>query len=199
MNLPRKLIPGSGEPFKARVVETINALIDALAASTLRPGPGILIRESPSGSVIEAAPRTASASAGLGGAEVKRDLLDYTINQLWRVGDGIYLDPKTGRCDVEDVVVYIDGQYYTTSATFDLSTEDTFGCICVEVSYTQGTGFSGLPSLVIAPPAMNRFPIASFARSYYWGPNTYEVWPSLAPAVFISPDKLNLPNNNNNN
>ena len=64
MNLPRKLITGSGEPFKARVVETLNEIIDTLAARRIRGGPGVRVCESPCGITISAERPAPSGGGG---------------------------------------------------------------------------------------------------------------------------------------
>ena len=73
MQIPRK--SQTGEQFKPWVVNTINAIIDYLNASKIRKGPGILVDETPSGTIIKLAdnrpatpPQVLPAASGGGGA-----------------------------------------------------------------------------------------------------------------------------------
>ena len=56
-SLPKKGIKGTN--FKAWAVETLNALIDYLHGARVKPGYGISVRETPSGTIVELAKKEA--------------------------------------------------------------------------------------------------------------------------------------------
>ena len=82
----RKLIPGSGESFKGRTVETINELIDAVNAFRIHAGPGIRVNTTPSGVTI-----TAERQPAIGGGGVKQcTYTAYVVRVTSAYQDGSY-------------------------------------------------------------------------------------------------------------
>lgn len=57
-SIPPKAV--SGQNFKKWVVETLNKLIDYLHGARIRPGYGIMVRETPSGTIVELAKKQAA-------------------------------------------------------------------------------------------------------------------------------------------
>lgn len=57
-SIPPKAV--SGQNFKKWVVETLNKLIDYLHGARIRPGYGISVRETPSGTIVELAKKQAA-------------------------------------------------------------------------------------------------------------------------------------------
>ena len=64
-SIPPKAV--SGQNFKKWVVETLNKLIDYLHGARIRPGYGISVRETPSGTIVELAKKEASQPASVSG------------------------------------------------------------------------------------------------------------------------------------
>lgn len=73
-SLPKKGIKGTN--FKAWAVETLNALIDYLHGARVKPGYGISVRETPSGTIVELAKKEAPVINNTtgGGTGVAQDI-----------------------------------------------------------------------------------------------------------------------------
>lgn len=189
----RKLIIGSGESFKGRVVETLNEIIDTLAARRIRGGPGVRVCESPCGITISADHRPTAAGGGIT-PNVMSQLYEWYCWDESNAPGGIYYDRDTGMIHVQSTAVFVDGNIITPPAGLSFYPSEYAGLICVHMNYSQASGFSGNPSIALASsPNLENYPIGAYMLSDRWGVNTYATWASHAPAVFIDPEKLNRP------
>ena len=71
-SLPKKSVKGDG--FKKWVIYSINALIDYLHGARLKPGYGIAVRETPSGTIVELARKETPVVNNIGGGGETQDI-----------------------------------------------------------------------------------------------------------------------------
>jgi len=73
-SLPPKAV--TGQNFKKWVIDTLNKLIDYLHGARIKPGYGIMVRETPSGTIVELAKKQASPVNNTtgGGTGVAQDI-----------------------------------------------------------------------------------------------------------------------------
>lgn len=71
-SIPPKAV--SGQNFKKWVVETLNKLIDYLHGARIRPGYGISVRETPSGTIVELAKKQAPVINNTTGGGTTQDI-----------------------------------------------------------------------------------------------------------------------------
>lgn len=141
----RKLIIGSGESFKGRVVETLNEIIDTLDARRIRGGPGVRVCESPSGITISA---ERPASSGGGGVRI--------TPPVYAGPHAVTYDHETGRVEVTAGYVLQNGAFAQTTAA---SLTPQTGVICVTNALTGGTW--GTPAIAFDTPSELAYPIGS--------------------------------------
>lgn len=71
-SLPKKSVKGDG--FKKWVIDSINTLIDYLHGARLKPGYGIAVRETPSGTIVELARKETPVINNIGGGGETQDI-----------------------------------------------------------------------------------------------------------------------------
>jgi len=141
----RKLIIGSGESFKARVVETLNEIIDTLAARRIRGGPGVRVCESPCGITISA---ERPAPSGGGGVRI--------TPPVYAGPHAVTYDPETGKVEVTAGYVLQNGAFAQTAAA---SLTPQTGVICVTNALSNGVWST--PTIAFATPSELAYPIGA--------------------------------------
>jgi len=150
-SIPPKAV--TGQNFKKWVIDTLNKLIDYLHGARIKPGYGIMVRETPSGTIVELAKKQAAP-----------------VNNTTGGGTGV----------AQDISATVSGGTATVALSGSTSSVEFVGTGDVsisgntngqiEISATGGTASVGFPDYFSANIVDN---LAFFT---VYGPYNYPVW-----------------------